>query len=258
MARFVEAVRELSSLQKSGKGVSYYTRSVNRPGGRLLAAAASLTPVTPNQVSMLSGAVTALGIVLIAVASPAPWLGVTVWLILALGFMLDSADGQLARLTGSGGPAGEWLDHVLDAAKMVAVHAAVLIFWYRHVDLSDERMLLVPILYQLVTVVMFVGGTLAELLRRGHPHPGGPASTPSRVRSLALLVADYGIFCVVFVLLGWPALFAGVYLAFAVLNLLLLVALLTKWFGELKGLPRPLRRPPSGSESDRSRHSRRP
>ncbi|WP_127129807.1 CDP-alcohol phosphatidyltransferase family protein [Georgenia sp. SYP-B2076] len=237
MSRFRDAVRQLSSRQKSSKGVSYYSRWINRPGGRVLAAAASLTPMTPNQVSIVSGAVSAVGIALIALVPPAPWLGVVVWLVLALGFMLDSADGQLARLTGRGGAAGEWLDHVLDAAKMVGIHAAVLISWYRYANLPDERMLLVPLLFMLVVVVLFVGGTLTELLLRGS-RPVADGKSPSALRSMILLVADYGVFCFTFLFLGMPGAFATIYAAFAAANLFLACLLLGKWFTELSSLPR--------------------
>lgn len=228
----MSAVRELQTGQKSNVGVSYYTRWVNRPAGRLFAAAFSLTPITPNQVTLVSGAATLLGVGLLAALEPTWWLGLLVWFFLALGFMLDSADGQLARLTGRGSVAGEWLDHVLDAAKVVLVHAAVLVSWFRFFDLPDDRLLLVPILFLLTAVVMFVGGTLAELLLRP-TRSGSTSSRPSRLRAVLLLLVDYGMFCLVFLLLGVPAAFIPVYGALAGVNAVLLVLLLAKWYQEL-------------------------
>lgn len=83
--------------------------------------------MTPNQVTLVSAAFTFASITAIALAGPTWALGVLVWAGLVVGFAFDSADGQLARLTGRGGPDGEWLDHVVDCAKMVLVHTAVLI-----------------------------------------------------------------------------------------------------------------------------------
>lgn len=231
-SRFSEAFAELSSRQKRRSGISWYTLWVNRPSGRVFAAAGSLIGMTPNQMTLLSAVVSAVGIVLVATVAPAVWLGIVVWLLLALGFMLDSADGQLARLTGRGSPAGEWLDHTVDAAKLVAIHSAVLISFYRQPDLG-ELALLVPLGYQLVAVVLFAGGTLAELLLRGRGEGDQPGSW---WRSLALLGADYGVFCLIFTLLGWPSLFFAVYTTFAAVNLLLLGLLLVRWFRRLTGL----------------------
>lgn len=234
MSKMTVAMTDLRSRQKTSKGVSYYSRLVNRPLGRVLAALFSLTPLTPNQVSVISAAITAAGVVLLASAAPTLGVGVGVWALLALGFAVDSADGQLARLRGGGSAAGEWLDHVLDAAKMVAVHAAVLISWYRFTDLPDAA-LLIPLAYQLIAVTMFTGGVLTELLQRqrGKQHAPGPAS---RLRSVALLAADYGVFCAMFLLLGWPSLFAAAYTAAAAVNALALSALAGRWFLTLRRL----------------------
>lgn len=234
MSKMTVAMTDLRTRQKSSKGVSYYSRLINRPLGRVLAAGFSLTPLTPNQVSLISAAITAAGVALLATAAPTVGVGVAVWALLALGFAVDSADGQLARLRGGGSAAGEWLDHVLDAAKMVAVHTAVLISWYRFTDLPDAA-LLIPLAYQLIAVTMFAGGVLAELLQR-HRAEGHAPATPSRLRAVALLGADYGVFCAMFLLLGWSALFAAVYTAAAAVNALALAALAARWFLTLRRL----------------------
>lgn len=124
-------LRELRGAQKSSKGVSLYSRYVNRPAGRLLAAGAYRAGLTPNQVTMISALFTFSSIVAVALVEPSWWLGVAVYAGLVVGFAFDSADGQLARLTGRGGPDGEWLDHVVDCAKMILVHSAVLISFDR-------------------------------------------------------------------------------------------------------------------------------
>ncbi|HBF82568.1 MAG TPA: CDP-alcohol phosphatidyltransferase, partial [Streptomyces sp.] len=64
---------------------------------------------------------------------------------------------------------------------------------------------------------------------------GAPAPV-SRVRAVALLPVDYGVFCLVFLLLGAPAAFRAGYAALAVVHALFLVAFLVKWFRELKAL----------------------
>src|SRR4051794_1561474 len=106
------AVERLASAQKSAKGGSLYSRYVNRPVGRVLAAGAYRAGLTPNQVTLVSAAFSYGAVAALAAAAPSWGLAAAVYAALALGFAFDSADGQLARLLGAGGPAGEWLDHV--------------------------------------------------------------------------------------------------------------------------------------------------
>ncbi|MFE3287575.1 CDP-alcohol phosphatidyltransferase, partial [Streptomyces sp. NPDC059233] len=53
MGRVGTALRELRGAQKSAKGVSLYSRFVNRPAGRYLAAASYAVGLTPNQVTLV-------------------------------------------------------------------------------------------------------------------------------------------------------------------------------------------------------------
>lgn len=228
----------LRGAQKSAKGVSLYSRYVNRPAGRILAAGAYRVGLTPNQVTLVSALFTFTGIAAVAVVRPSWPLALAVYAALVVGFAFDSADGQLARLTGKGGPAGEWLDHVVDCAKMVALHAAVLIAFYRYFELPGDGWLLVPLGFQLAAVVTFCGGLLTEQLKRGRGTGNTPAAPPSRLRAVALLPVDYGVFCLVFLTLGAPGVFRAAYTALAVVHALFLVAFLAKWFRELSALPR--------------------
>src|SRR5215217_2013344 len=136
-------VAELAAAQKPSAGTPAYSRFVNRRIGRYLAAAAFLAGRTPNQVSVASGLCSLLGIILLATVGPNLPLAVLVTALLLLGYALDSADGQLARLRGGGSPLGEWLDHMIDCVKIVLLHSAVLISWYRFDDLSNELVLLI-------------------------------------------------------------------------------------------------------------------
>src|SRR5690606_36875469 len=222
---------ELSRAQKPRKGVSLYSRFVNRPLGRILAAALHRAGVGPNQVTLLSAVVTAAGLAILVSQDPTVLSGVAVASLLVLGFALDSADGQVARLSNRSSPAGEWLDHVVDAAKMVAVHGAVLVaVWLRAPH--ETAWLLVPLTFQVVATVMFAGGTLTELLKRTLPSgsTAHASSPPSTVRALALLPADYGVLALCFVLWGIPSVFQSAYALLLVANSILAALLLAKWF----------------------------
>jgi phosphatidylglycerophosphate synthase len=244
MAGFRWALGQLRTAQKSAKGVSYYSRWINRPLGRLLAAGAYRAGLTPNAVTGISALVTGCGIALIALVPPSWPLAAGVAALLVLGFALDSADGQLARLRRAGSPAGEWLDHVVDVAKMLTLHLALLVAFHRFYHLGgagpehgSAAWLALPLAYQVTAVVGFFGGILTEQLKRAHARPGRAAEAPSALRSLLLLPADYGLFCLLFLSYGaGREVFLGVYGTLLVANVVLTLALLVKWFRELSSL----------------------
>lgn len=231
-----EVVDRLATAQKSNRGAPGYSRWVNRPVGRHIAAVAYRVGATPNQVTAVSALLSAAAIALIAAVPPVPVLGFAVAVLLAAGFAFDSADGQLARLTGTGSPAGEWLDHVVDCWKTVSLHLAVLVAWYRFSDLGTGW-LLVPLGFTIVATVFFFAIILAEQLRRRAGVPDETAQTTAPVlRSLLVLPADYGLMCVAFALLGFPTAFAWLYGALFACNALILLAALRRWHRRLAAL----------------------
>lgn len=178
------ALLELRTAQKSAKGVSLYSRYVNRPAGRCLAAVSHALGLSPNQVTLVSAVFSFAAVAVVALGEPSWGQGAAVWAGLAVGFAFDSADGQLARLRGGGSAAGEWLDHVVDCAKITALHSAVLIAFYRHpghFGVTDDAWLLVPLGFQFAAVVTFFGGLLTEKLTPGRP----PAARPRHRRGCA-------------------------------------------------------------------------
>ncbi|MGR6743447.1 CDP-alcohol phosphatidyltransferase family protein [Microbacterium sp. F1-18] len=226
--RFSDAWGSLRQAQKGKRGVSLYSRWVNRPLGRVFAAAAAATGIGPNTVTALSALATTAGLVVVAAVPTTAWSGVTAAALLVIGFALDSADGQVARLTGASSRAGEWLDHVVDAGKMVGVHAAVLI-GFTGGGRSGGAWLLLPLAYALIAVVLFAGLTLYSLLA---PRSGA-TPPPSTLRAVLLLPADYGVLAVAFVLWGAPEIFVVVYSALLLATTGITVLLSRKWFRSL-------------------------
>lgn len=235
--RFAEVVSRLAAAQKRrAPGSPAYSIYVNRPVGRRLAAAAYLAGLTPNAVTAISAAFTFSAIAVIALAPPTPLTGVGIGLLLIMGYALDSADGQLARLRGGGSPAGEWLDHVVDAAKTSSLHLAVLVSWQRFLDLPSELLLLVPIGFAIVAAVLFFATILNDFLRvrddqRRRPAGGG-------IRSLLVLPTDYGVLCIAFLLFGVPVVFVPLYGLLFVANAAFALVALPKWFREISRIPR--------------------
>jgi phosphatidylglycerophosphate synthase len=232
---YAQTMQRLRSAQKpAARGAPAYSRFVNRRIGRFLAAGAFQAGLTPNQVTFISAGFSALALALTALADPSPLTGAGVTLALLAGYAFDSADGQLARLRGGGSPAGEWLDHIVDAVKTSALHLCVLICWYRFY--SDRgAALLVPVGFTLVGAVFFFAQILTDQLRRAHPQQAPAAADSSLaavVRSLIVLPTDYGLLCLIFVTLGWPVVFRVAYgLLFAGTSLFVLAALPT-WYRE--------------------------
>ncbi|MEV8213008.1 CDP-alcohol phosphatidyltransferase family protein [Leifsonia sp. NPDC077715] len=233
-------VRTLAGAQKPAlPGSPPYSVYVNRRAGRLIAAWAYRAGLSPNAVTGISAVLTFSGILVIALVPTAPWVGLVVWLLLALGYAFDSADGQVARLAGGGSPAGEWLDHVVDSAKISALHLAVAVAMFRFFGFSSAAWLLIPVLYVVVANVTFFGMILNDLLRaaRGGSSDRTPGSR-SALKTLLLVPTDYGVLCLVFLLLGWPALFTIVYGLFFVANLGALGIALPRWFRQMRELGR--------------------
>ncbi|WP_369258290.1 CDP-alcohol phosphatidyltransferase family protein [Geodermatophilus amargosae] len=233
-------VRRLAGAQKGAQGAPAYSRFVNRPLGRVLAALAFHAGLTPNAVTALSAAWTAAGIVLLAVAPPGWGAGAAITACLVLGYALDSADGQLARLRGGGSPAGEWLDHVVDSAKIASIHLAVLLTLSRVDDLA-RGWLLVPLAFSVVAVVHFSATLLNEALRAQHGVRTRAARSDARpgvLRSLLVAPTDYGVLCLVFVLLGAPAVFLGAYGLLGLGTAAYVALALRRWYLEMGALPR--------------------
>lgn len=234
---YATAVRDLAAAQKTSAGVPAYLRYVNRPLGRRAAALAYVLGMTPNQVTVLSGLFSLASIVLLVVFGPSFLLGVVVAAGLVVGYALDSADGQLARLQGGGSLSGEWLDHVVDAARMPAVHMGVLIALFRFGHFADGW-LLVPLAYALVVTVTFFSATLVAQMRvrsggSQSERCDGVATPPSPLRSVLLLPIDVGTLCVLFVLWGFPQVFLTVYTGLFVVCAVHMATSLRRRFSEV-------------------------
>jgi phosphatidylglycerophosphate synthase len=230
---------ELRLAQKSPRGTAAYSRHVNRPAARRVAALLNVAGFTPNMATAVSALLSAAGLVLVAVMRPTPLVGVMVALLLAAGYVMDSVDGQLARLRGGGSLSGEMLDHGVDCVKTVGVHLAVLISWFRFPPIESSAWLLVPIGFQIIDVLSFFGLVTMPLLRRLHDKdfaaPSSSGLGPEHpLRRWALLPTDYGIFCWMFALLGWPLLFVVAYSAMFTVNVVVMFPVLAKWWRELR------------------------
>lgn len=236
MSGIRERYASLSKAQKVPRGVPAYTLWVNRRAGRWVAAAAPAW-LTPNGITLLGALFTygaLVGLWFVPIGSA--W-GALIGVSLIIGFILDSADGQLSRLRGGGTPLGEWLDHVLDAGRIALLHISVAAYMIR-VGWPLESLGWVAVFLVTATLV-YSGGLLVDKVRSAG---AGPARSTSMSRSVAvrafiLLPVDYGVTCVVFVLVPLVDVFLWAYVVLAVLSVLLCVVYMAKWVRELRAVP---------------------
>lgn len=245
--QFGEAFTRLRTAQKNSKGAPVYSRFINRPLGRVFAASAYVLRGNPNQVTVVSALFTFSGIAVLATLPPTWLTGVVVSVLLILGYALDSADGQLARLLGGGTPEGEWLDHVIDSAKLATIHLAVLASLYRGLG-GDSPWLLVPLLFSAVQCVHFFGMIVTDLILREHHYRDG-STKPYRAQvlgdrhstllTLARVPVDYGLLCLGFLLLGWLPGFLALYSVMALASTGYLLLAARRWFRQVRATGRP-------------------
>lgn len=233
-AGFGQTISALKRVQKSGRNAPAYSRWINRRLGRILAALAFRAGLTPNQVTLISACFTFAGVVSIALLAPSAWAGAVIAALLILGYALDSADGQLARLRGGGSPAGEWLDHVVDAIKASAWHAAVTIAWLHYLGDWPLWTIVIPLGFGVVASSYFFGMIQTDLLLRnssvGSEIIDSQETKAPIVGSILALVNDYGLLCVSMLFFGWFDLWRTGYAVLAIGNALLLAVQLVRWY----------------------------
>lgn len=226
-----EARQALTSAQKPVSGVPAYLRWVNRPLGGQAAVVAAIWGWSPNGVTALSAAFGAVGVGLLVVF-PTWWAGPTAAVLLLLGYVLDSADGQLARIQGRGGPAGEWLDHVVDGVRAPLVHVAVAI----HLLRSDAPpwLVLVAGLFSVLVSAWFLSQLLAEKLLPKVPREVDPSS--GILTSFVKQPHDTSTTYLTLLFLGVPGVFAVIYTALFAWHILMFAASLRRKYVQLAAL----------------------
>ncbi|QWZ08384.1 CDP-alcohol phosphatidyltransferase family protein [Nocardioides panacis] len=191
-----------------------YLRFVNRKAGGFLAALGHAAGLTPTSVTVISTACSFSGIAILILHDASVVAGVAVSLLLLLGYALDSADGQLARVQGGGSRAGEWLDHVADIVKITTLHSAVAISMLRFFDLQSWWPLAAPVVFLVANVSQFFGMMLRDKLVATGQGPraaraGGGSS--SVAVAWVLLPLDHGTLCLAMLTLGAHAVFLWCY-----------------------------------------------
>lgn len=172
-----------------------WNRFVARPVAAVVVAVVDGTRITPNQITLLSLLVAAVAAAIL-IACPGYWGLISAILVYEFSYVLDCADGMLARLRSVQSKVGHLLDFLMDEVKAFMVLAAVSI---RLFLASRDATWLILGLAGLVALAS--GVALTTFLRRpelAEPKRSLSESTPSPlkrviglVESLAKLLVHY-------------------------------------------------------------------
>lgn len=210
----------LADFYQTNRGGGLFSESVSQWIGAALASGAhrlGLRPTALSIINLVLGLITSVTVV--TLAEPVAAGRVPAWLVglVALGgwqaaYALDCADGQLARVTGQGSPAGARVDVLCDVAAQVALVAALSATAVAQSP-STPAWLIAAFagtwMVNLVTSVMQSGPNATSMV----------TSTSLPVR-LVKLIRDYGavILVAALVLLFAPGLASWLVVAFTVIN----------------------------------------
>jgi len=156
-----------------------WNRFVARPLAAAIIVPLARTRVTPNQVTLLTLPVFLAGAAVLTLVPS--WGGLIAGAaIVELSYVLDCADGQLARLKGTSSPVGAYLDFLMDEIKAFTLVAAVA---GRLFQAQDDPRFLIEGLAGVVVVASAI--SLTTFMRR----PEYGAATGAAVRQGT---GDYG------------------------------------------------------------------
>jgi phosphatidylglycerophosphate synthase len=127
---------------KKKKDINWFTEWIARPPGALVVYLLRNTKITPNQITFLSAFIGAGACAMFALLLGWEWL-VAAALVFEFSFVLDCADGQLARLRKVASPVGHLLDFLMDELKAMLLFGCIAVRMWR--ETGDERLLIVGI-----------------------------------------------------------------------------------------------------------------
>lgn len=134
---------EIAAIYRASKkkqDINWFTEWIARPPAAVVVYLLRNTRVTPNQVTFSSALVAAGACAMFALLPGWTWLVVAA-LVFEFSFVLDCADGQLARLRKIASPVGHLLDFLMDELKAMLLFACVTVRLWQ--DTGDERLLVV-------------------------------------------------------------------------------------------------------------------
>ncbi|MDN3240647.1 CDP-alcohol phosphatidyltransferase family protein [Glycomyces tritici] len=194
------------------RGAAYFAYAAWRMG---------LKPTHLSFANLLLGVGISVGVIayIPAAQDGAPWwpVAVAALVVWQVAYMLDCADGQLARVTGTGSEAGARVDILCDIAIQASVVSVV-------VAVTSAYTPELPAWCGAAFAALWMTNLVTAVMAKEDDGVSMVKSTSIIVR-LIKLVRDYGFIIVVIALaLIWPELMAVVLLGFGAVNALFLLA----------------------------------
>jgi len=189
--------------------------------GAFLAFLASRVGMTPNHLTLLSGVLVSVSMVVMLYGTGKGifWSLLVVFLSV-ISYALDCADGQLARATKQCSKYGAWLDHVLDAGKIFIVNFCVgwmLITKPQLFEMSFSLGFLAMVVNITGAALYFFAWNYKVMIAgEGLIARLSDETASNRVRLMKFYhqFTDYGWFPLIFFFLAFPAKFAQLYLVY--------------------------------------------
>jgi len=183
-------VAEIYRASKKKQDINWFTEHVARPPAAVFVYLVRGTPITPNQVTFLSAGLAAAACAMFAVLPGYVWLVVAA-AVFELSFVLDCADGQLARLRKTASPLGHHLDFLMDELKAMLLIGSVTVRLWQEPG-GDDRTLLVGLgaLFCLASGIALTGFTRRpEYGGKGPTEDGQPATVGGRKGPIGLVLS---------------------------------------------------------------------
>lgn len=170
--------------------------------------------LTPNHLTLASGLLTSFALLIILLDVPhGPLSSSAAYLLLSAAYVLDSSDGQLARVADLASRFGAVFDHFVDGAKIVATN---LCFGWVLLQTEDPTLAYLAMGLNTFAQSMLFFGSKLKIAAYG-ANLSQQLATPSRrvrVLSFPFQFVDWGLFIWFAWLLAWPYTFLWLYLAY--------------------------------------------
>jgi phosphatidylserine synthase len=174
---------------KKKRDINWFTEWIARPPAAVVVYFLQNTPITPNQVTFLSAVVAAGACAMLVLLPGHLWLFAAA-MVFEFSFVLDCADGQLARLRKIASPLGHQLDFLMDELKAMLLFGCVAVRMWQ--ETLDVRLLIVGLAG---LFCLAAGLSLTSFTRRpeyGAKPPtedGQPAETGGRKGPVGLVLS---------------------------------------------------------------------
>lgn len=183
---------EIAAIYRASKkrqDINRFTQWIARPPAAVVVYALRATPITPNQITFASAGVAAIACAMFALCPGWTYL-IAAAAVFEFSFVLDCADGMLARLRAVASPLGHLLDFLMDELKAMLLYGCVAVRLWR--ETGDHRFLIVGLAGGFF---LAAGLSLTSFTRRseyGAKPPtadGQPAEMPRRGQGIGIAVS---------------------------------------------------------------------